>query len=123
MLVAEDLDFDVARLLDEFFDEDAVVAEAVGGFVLGGLEPLARFNVVIGDAHALAAAARGRLDHHGIADLVRDFDGFFGVLDQAHVAGNAGHARLGRQFLGGDLIPHRGDGVRVRADESDAFGF
>jgi hypothetical protein len=33
VLVADHLDFDVARLGDEFLDEDAVVAE--GGFGLG----------------------------------------------------------------------------------------
>ncbi len=38
MFVAEHLDFDVARLGDEFLDEDAVVAEGGLRLVLRGLE-------------------------------------------------------------------------------------
>jgi hypothetical protein len=41
VLVGKDLDLDVAGLGDEFFDEDAVVAEAGGGLVLRGLEAFA----------------------------------------------------------------------------------
>jgi hypothetical protein len=38
MLVAEHLDFDVAGIDDEFFDEDAVVAERGFGLGLGEVE-------------------------------------------------------------------------------------
>src|SRR3546814_1524223 len=71
VLVAEDLDLDMARVQDEFLDENAIVAEAVEAFALDALEPLADVLFVIGKAHALAAAAGGRLHHHRIADLVR----------------------------------------------------
>ena len=39
MLVAEHLDFDVARLLDELLDEHAVVAEAGEPLALGASKP------------------------------------------------------------------------------------
>ena len=55
--VAEHLDLDVARLLDELLDEDAVVAEAVARLVAAGREALEGLLVVVGDAQALAAAA------------------------------------------------------------------
>ena len=58
MLVAEDLDFDMARVEDEFLDENAVVAKAVEAFALHTLEILAHFLLVIGKPHTLAAAAR-----------------------------------------------------------------
>jgi hypothetical protein len=69
-----------------------------------------------GNAHALAAAAGRRLDHHRIADLVGDLDGFLGVLDQAHMAGHGVHAGIGRRASWIDLVTHRldGDGVRDR---------
>ncbi len=72
VLVAEHLDLDVAGIDDELLDEHAVVAER-------GLRLRARaretFRDLVArsrDAHALAAAAGGGLDHHGIADLVGD---------------------------------------------------
>src|SRR3546814_20162591 len=61
MLVAQYLDFDMARAFDELLDEHAVVAEAVEAFALGRLESLADILLVIGQAHALAAAAGRRL--------------------------------------------------------------
>ena len=72
MLVAQHLDFDVARIDDEFLDEDAVIAEGRLGFGLGAGEAFLHFGFRIGDAHALAAAAGGGLDHHRIADLAGD---------------------------------------------------
>ena len=72
VLVAEHLDFDVAGIDDEFLDEDAIVAEGRFGLGLGELESLGHFGLRMRDPHALAAAAGGRLDHHGIADLVGD---------------------------------------------------
>src|SRR3546814_12803967 len=59
VLVAEDLDLDMARVQDEFLDENAIVAEAVEAFALDALEPPAAVLFVIGNAHALAAAAGG----------------------------------------------------------------
>ena len=41
MLVAEQLDLDVARLLDELLDEHAVIAEAAQPLALDALEALA----------------------------------------------------------------------------------
>src|SRR5690606_36423295 len=88
VLIAEDLDFDVARVEDELLDEDAVVAEAVQPLTLDALEALADVLFVIGEAHALAAAARRGFHHHRIADLVRDAHRMFGVVDLANEAGD-----------------------------------
>ncbi len=121
VLVAEHLYFDVARLGDELLDEDAVVAERVLGFVARGLEAFAGFLGIPGDAHALAAAAGGGLDHDRITDLVGDLHGLVGILDQAHVARNRGDAGFGGELLGGDLVTHGLDRADRRADEGDAF--
>src|SRR5262249_3207129 len=59
--VAQHLDLDVARLGDELLDEDAIVAEARQRFRTARGEAFARFLVVVRDAQALAAAARGGL--------------------------------------------------------------
>ena len=42
MFVAQHLNFDMARLGDELFDEDPIIAKAAGGFVLRTLKTFAR---------------------------------------------------------------------------------
>ena len=75
------------------------------------------------DPHALAAAAGGSLDHHGIADLVGDLDRMLLVLDDAEMAGHGGDVGFRRGLLGFDLVAHRGDGAGIGADEDDAGRF
>src|SRR3546814_18425253 len=72
--VAQHLNLDVARPLDELLDEHAVVAEAGLGLVPHRLEGVAHVLFAIGKAHALAAAACRRLHHHRI-DEDRQSDG------------------------------------------------
>ena len=79
VLVAEHLDLDMARLLDIFLDEHAIVAEARLGLAPRRGEALGDLLGAIGDAHALAAAAGGGLDHDRIADLLGDLDRLLGV--------------------------------------------
>ncbi len=72
------------------------------------------------DPHALAAAAGGGLDHHGIADLVGDLHRMLFVLDDAEMARHGRDVGLGGGLLGFDLVAHRGDRARIGADEDDA---
>ena len=111
----------MARIEDEFLDEDTVVAEAVEPLTLDALEAFADVLLVIGEAHALAAAAGAGLHHHRIADFVRNLDGVFGVADFADKAGDDVDARFLRELLRLDLVAHRGDRVHRRADEGDIF--
>ena len=120
VLVAEHLDFDVAGIDDEFFDEDPVVAERGLGFGPGKTKSFGDFGSRIGDPHSLAAAAGGSLDHDGIADRVRDLHGVPFVLDHAEMPRHGRHIGLRRGFLGLDLVAHRGDRARIGADEDDA---
>ena len=120
MLVAEHLDFDVAGIDDEFFDEDAIVAERGFGLGLGEIETFRDFGLRMRDPHALAAAAGGSLDHHGIADLVGDLHRVLFVLDDAEMARHGRDFGLRGRLLGFDLVAHRGDGAGIGADEDDA---
>ena len=113
----------MARLLDELLDEHPVVAEAVAGFVLASGETFEGFLVAVGDAQALAAAARTRLDHHRVADLLGDLDGLFRAGDGRVVAWNGVDLGFGRELLRRDLVAHRGDRRVLRADEDNAFFF
>src|SRR5581483_3410390 len=120
VLVAQHLDLDVARVLDELLDEDAVVAEARLGLRAGEREALLGLLRRVGDAHALAAAAGRGLDHHRIADLRRDPERLLGIGDLAEVAGNGGDLGAGGGLLALDLVAHGGDGPRIGTDENDA---
>ena len=121
VLVAQHLDLDVARALDELLDEDAVVAEGVLGLGANGGEALLHVLLVPGDPDALAAAAGRGLQHHRIADLAADLHGVSGVVDLADVAGHAGDPGGGGELLGFDLVAHGLDGVGIGADEDDAL--
>ena len=121
VLVAEHLNFDVTRIDDEFLDEDAIVAERRQRFGFGAREALGDFLARVGDAHALAAAARRGLDHHRIADFVGDLGGALGALDHAEETGNGRDLGGVGELLRFDLVAHRLDGARVGADEDDPF--
>ena len=122
MLVAQYLDFDMARVQDEFLNKHAVIAETVQPLALGRLEPFAHVRFIIGKPHPLAAAAGAGLHHHRIADFRRNPNRMFGVVDLTDKAGDDIDASLHRQLLGLDLVAHGGNRVHRRADKSDALG-
>ena len=118
--VGEDLDLDVARVLEVALDVDAVVGEELLAFAGRAFEGL--LQVVRGhrDAKALAAAAARRL----AGDRVAGFLGLLaGRLDVGRGLGGAGHDRhagLGHDLARAGLRAHRVDRLRRRADEDDA---
>ena len=88
MGIGQHLDLDMARLLDELLDEDAIVGKARACLVAGAAEAVARLVVVGRKAHALAAAPGRGLDHHGIADAAGDLHRLLGIFDDAEMAGH-----------------------------------
>ena len=119
VLVAKHLDLDVAGIDDELFDEHPVVAKRGLGFGLGEAKAFSDLCLGMRDPHALAAAARGRLDHHGIADLVGDLHRMLVVFDDAEMAGNGRDLGVGGRFLGLDLVTHGGNRAWIRTDEDN----
>ena len=105
--VADDLDLDVPRAREVALEEHPVVAEARGGLAARGGHR--RFEVLraLDHAHPAPAAARRRLDQHGV----------FGRLRR--VRGDDGHARRLRRRLRAHLVAHQLDRVRRRPDEHD----
>ena len=99
VLVAQHLDFDVARIGDELLDEDAIVAEARFRLRSRARKTFGDLAPVEGDAHALAAAAGGGLDHHRVTDLIGDGDRLLVVLDHAEMAGNGRDLGARRRLL------------------------
>src|SRR6266700_612589 len=120
VLVAEHLDLDMARIDDEFLDEDAVVTKGRLGLGLGEAKAFGDLGLRMRDPHALAAAAGRGLDHHGVADLPGNLESVLVIFDDTEMAGHGGNLGLGGGLLGLDLVAHGGDRTRIGPDEDDA---
>ena len=72
VVVRQDLDLDVSRQLDVFFEIHAGIFESLFRFHRGCLQARLEGNVVAGDAHSFPAAAGRGLDQHRISDPGRD---------------------------------------------------
>src|SRR5262249_14477203 len=91
LAVAEELNFDVARALDQLFDVEATVLEGVFGLGAGVLEIGAERGFIRAHAHSAAAAAGRSLYHDRIADAFGDGEGFILVADDAVATGYERH--------------------------------
>ena len=120
VLVGQDLELDVARVLHVALEVDGPVAKGGLGLLLRLLQQRQKLALGHRQAHAAAAAACRRLDHHGEADLPRDLDRLGLVLDQAVGTGHRGHAGGLHRVARRRLVPHHADVLRARADELDA---
>ena len=111
----------MTRLDDITLDKDPVVGKA--GFRLIGGRRKAFLHLLgrMGDPHALAASARRGLDHDGKADLLGDLHRVLGRLDHADMARHNIHFGFLGEPLGFDLVAHRLDRLRARADKGDAL--
>ena len=117
MTVAKHLHLDVPRPLEVLFHQHIVVAEGRLRLATGRRQRLVEFRAFAHQAHALAAAARHRLEQHRVADLTGRPAQAFGRLIVAVVAGNQRHAGLAHDGLGGRLRAHGPDRGGRRADE------
>ena len=120
--VHDDLDLHVARLLQPLLEVQGVVAEGRPRLRTADGEGLLQLARGADHAHAAAAAARGGLDQHGVADALGLRQGV-GVVAQ-HL-GRAGHRgqpvarqQVARARLGGEPLQHLGR----RPDEGQAVG-
>ena len=121
--IAQHLNFDVARLLDKFFDEHAIVAKAVARLVAARLEAFGRLFVVEGHAQTLAAAARAGFDHDGVANVFGNAHGLIGRIDRIVITWDGTDLGLQRQFFGGDFVAHGSNGCVLGADKDQALFF
>ena len=76
VFIAQHLDFNVARICNEFLHVNLAVIEGAQGFALCGLKTRLQLGWIIHQPHPLAAAAGRCFDHDGIADLGSHFSGF-----------------------------------------------
>jgi hypothetical protein len=70
VLVSQDLELDMAWLLNVLFDEDSTISEGRYSLLTRELKTLESFLIVEGDSHSLATTSSRGLNHHRIADII-----------------------------------------------------
>ena len=122
VFVGDDLDLDVAHVLEVALHEKTRIAE--GGFgQSGGLhEGVFQFLHGADDEDAAATAAAFGLEHDGQADVLDDFAGAFDVHSSFR-AGNDRHAETHGEVAGLHLVAQQVHGFAGGTDEVDAGFF
>ncbi len=119
LAVAENLELDVARVLDEFLDVNPAVGKRLFSLAAGGVVALDQRDVVVGGAHSAAAAAGHGLDHHRVADFLGGLERLLFGLDDVLRSGRDRHAGLAGQLAAQGLVLQRIHRVGLRANEAD----
>ena len=118
--VAEQLHLDVPGPLDELLDEHRRAAEGRLALTLGAFERHGQLVFAAHHAHAAAAAAVGRLEDHGPAELLGDCQRVGRARDRLRAAGEDRHAGPLGEVAGGRLIAEHLEEFDPRAHERDA---
>jgi hypothetical protein len=120
VLIGEDLQFDVLRILEIAFGVNRRVLEIRLGFAARGFERRLQLAVVVRDLQAFAAAAAGRLERQRIAVVFRRAARAVEVFDGRDAAGNDRHFRLLHRRARAQFVAHCVDGIRVRPNPREA---
>jgi hypothetical protein len=119
VLVAKDLNLDVARPLDQLFDQQAAITERGFRFATRRDQRVAQSGDIMNRPHPFAPAASRRFDHYRQADALRFRGETFIALVFAIVSWCDWHARCDSQPLGFDFRSHRSDGLDTRANPNE----
>src|SRR5256885_15186915 len=87
VLICEDLKFNVARTLDEFFHVQVAITECGCGLRMGGLKELWQLIRAAYHAHTSAAASGRSFQDHGIANLLCPLASFAFALNHTFCSG------------------------------------
>jgi len=123
LVVTQNLDFDMVGVFDVLLDVNPGVAEGLFGLGAGGMIAFDEGDIVMGDAHAAAAAAGDGFDHHGIPDAFGDGQGVLFLFHHALGARRGFHAGLFGQGAADGLVLERLHGAGAGADEADVAAF
>jgi hypothetical protein len=120
--VGKDLDFDVARLGDVFFDQHMLVAEAGNRLAFAEASASGKSSLLSTRRMPLPPPPAAGLDQYRVADLVGFTVQQGGRLVVAVVARGERHSGLAHQLLGFGFRTHGANRRGRRADEGDAAG-
>jgi hypothetical protein len=99
VVIADDLELDVARVLQVLLDIHIAVAECGFRLALRGLERIGHLARVANHPHASSAAAGDRLHDHRIADVLGDFERLLFAGDRAVTSREHRHTGLAHRLL------------------------
>ena len=102
MLVAKNLDFHVAGMLDKLFQIDRRIIEGVLGLRAGGAVGGLQFGFLAHHPQPLASAASRSFQHYGIADFTGNPRNLIEVIEISVGAWNHRQSRLNQR------VPRRG---------------
>jgi hypothetical protein len=119
LVVTENLELDVARVLDEFLDVNPAVGKRLFSLAAGGVVALDQRDVVVGSAHSAASAAGHGLDHHRVANFLGGLERLLLGLDDVLRSGRDRHAGLAGQLAADGLVLQRIHRFGLRANEAD----
>src|SRR5688572_19115749 len=87
MLVAKNLEFDVAWFCDIFFNEDRSISESRSRFTDGAFHLFLKFSFILNDAHSFPATTSARFDQDRVANVRSNF------LGSIHIGNGLGCSR------------------------------
>ena len=119
VVVRDDLDFHMARALNELLHEDRRVAECLEGFRPCAFKSGLEFADRIHFADSVASAARGSLDQQGEAQPVRVIPRRIERLQGPAAPRSHWYLRLLGQKFGRDFVAEFPHDVAIRADEDN----
>ncbi len=122
VLVAQYLEFDMARVLDIAFQVEVAIAKSARGLRLRLTVERGQFIFIAHNAHAAPAASGRCLDDDGKANLPRPFLRFFHRSDHAVGAGNDRHSVLLHGGARLFFFAHQPYDIGSRSDELDVTG-
>ena len=120
LAVGDHLDLDVPRAGDQALQEDDAAAERALRLLAGALVGVGELAGRGDHADAAPAAARGRLEHQRVADLVAGAQRVVQARDRAAAPRRDRDADLLGDQLRADLVAELAHRLGARADEGDA---
>src|SRR5204862_1062862 len=123
VVIAENLELDMARRLDVLLDVDVGDAEGRFRFALRDLDRVRQLRRRPHHPHPASAASRRRLDDDGKADVLRYLQRLVFTVDWAVAAGQDRHTRLLHHSPGAGLVAHQPDHLGIGTDEPDVTRF
>ena len=121
--VAKNLNFHVARALDQFFKVDVILAEGCCCFALGRSHFFGELIGIVNPAHTTTPAAPAGLDHDGQANTGAGFVRSIIAVREGVGRGDGGDVCRVCEFSGSDLVAKIDQCLRLWSDEGDASFF
>ena len=124
MLVRQDLDLDVTRILQILFHVDRRIAKCGTCLGLGHLYCIDKGRLGVHHPHTSAAAAARRLDDDGVANAFGRSPNDDRIVRQLALGARyTGHTRFDHGLFGRNFVAHDANGFRRGANELKAAFF